>query len=228
MLKNTDAQRQSCMLSVLLFEDPGGISRVCSVDVSFEGVKHRLSFSRKNRVHDVFCEELAMEIAEVSEKLEQKTTLFADPDRECLANGAALFGVRAMRWSDDKKGRQTMIRFKYFVGSVDQILRARVPFTRPVLEHRERIAVEALADITAPLLGLATMPTNMDLSGRQREAIESKLNQISDRAAELQFYISLLTRYVRECADDLVVPIGAANNRFVEVTAKPAPLALKA
>ena len=223
MRSPADANLQSWMLAVILYEDNAGDLRVFSMEMAFDGVKHRLNFDKKNRLWDVFTTEIASEIMDVIGRMGPETHLFTDPDYEISHNGTKLAGLRAMRWTDKRKGRQVIVRFKYFMGGVDRLLRARVPFTRSLLDHREKIAIEALSDITTPLLNIATIPANMDITQEQRETIEAKLAVISDRASDLQFYISLLTRYVRECAEDLPLPSDGSDVVDVQV----APRALK-
>jgi len=209
MPSDENARLRSWMLAIVLCEDPSGMFRVGSMELMFEGVKHQLKFSKRNRLFDVFLEPFAQELLEILGELGPKTHLFTDPDHEITVANATLVGLRVMRWKDDHRGRQTIVRFKYFVGAVDGLLRTRVPFTRSVLDHRERIAVEALADIATPLLGLARVPSDIELSQDQRDKIEAKLAAISDCASDLQFYISLLTRYVRECSEELPKPLAA-------------------
>lgn len=222
MLCDQDAALQNWMLALVLYEDPAGILRVWSIELVFNDIKHRLNFSSRNRMVDVFNPGVAREFHAVLDKMGDTTHLFADPDYELKAEGVILAGLRAMRWTDDKRGRQVIMRFKFFVGPIDRLLRARVPFTRSVFDHKERIAVEALSDITAPLLGLASIPANLEITQSQRDTIEAKLAVISERASDLQFYISLLTRYVRECAEELPRP---EHNPVMDQ--KPVPQALK-
>jgi hypothetical protein len=58
-----------------------------------------------------------------------------------------------------------------------------------------------LADIASPLISIASMPPSRIASPDSSAFLANRLSQISDRAEELQFHLSMLMRYVRNCAD---------------------------
>lgn len=200
----SDSPTDSTWMFAVLLVAHGDGWRVWSADFKASGVSHHMRFTDQNRLIDVFQPGVADILQTLSDdvaatdgvSLSQPDFLFESG--ACLLKGARLLEGR------DKDGRQMVtLRFKYFVGNLDDLIKLSTAITAPSLHHRERIAVEALADVASPLLRLATITQHRALSVSQKSAVETQLAMIEDRAAELQFHLGMLTRYVRQCSEAL-------------------------
>ena len=97
--------------------------------------------------------------------------------------------------------QNVLVRFKHFVGGLASAFTIDVGFNTPTLTHRERIAVEALVDIIGPSVGIVQATQNFEALADHAGAITQRLDFMRERSDDLAFYLGLLVRYVRDCAD---------------------------
>ncbi|MEM9798173.1 MAG: hypothetical protein AAF919_16900 [Pseudomonadota bacterium] len=193
--------------------------------------RHRLAFATKNTVGEVFVPDLAKEmLALAQETMGTGPRVDARPDFVLSAGGLVLGGLRAIVSGENTDGSQQItVRFRYFVGGIQNAFAANTYFDRPTLEHREQIGVRALEDVAMPLLDMAQAMRGIpgrEIEDRHNTPLERRLAAIEAQAADLEFYAGLLRRYVDECGPDRIDRLSHfadSVGRLVEMAEPPAP-----
>lgn len=174
---------------------------VWSAEFRLGGIKTRLIFDTGNRLTQLLHETAARELAVIWARLKQDRHPIDNVNFQLCSGPATLAGLSARLASGSFGSDHGLIRFRDFVGRPEDLFRVGLPIETPFLDLRETIAIEALADIAAPLLRLASLPSCTPLSPEQSRSVAAELDQIRDRSGEIGFHLSLLTRYIRACAD---------------------------
>ncbi|WP_424933121.1 hypothetical protein [Amaricoccus macauensis] len=180
--------------------DAGESYKIRSVDILGQNMRHRISFTKSNGIRDVFEADLAECIETILVRLPDGAHVFSDPDFVIELPGLTLARLRALINEAADGARQVIVRFRYFIGTLQSAFRVDTYLRVPSIDHREQIAVEALADIATPIFSLALAGARPPNSSQEYEHVRKKLEDLSSRASEVNFYLSLLTRYVTECA----------------------------
>lgn len=188
------------VFSLTISRDLGGDFAVRSVDVLGRSMRHRISFTQANGINEVFETELAECILSIIDRLPMDAHVFSDPDFVIELPGLTLARLRALINIAADGAMQIILRFRYFIGTLQSAFRIDTHLRIPTLEHREQIAIEALADIATPIFSLALSGANGPDTPAEVESVRRKLDHLANRASEVNFYLSLLTRYATECA----------------------------
>ena len=205
-MSKTESDDRMLSLHISNASDP--VPTLNSASVRFAGTTHRIDFSQPKPLDVSLSDKIASAITPlVHSVLQAENGLIEDPDFHVAGDRVMLGGTRV----ETPFPGQVVVRFKYLIGPLNGLFRTRVPFENVVLDHRERLAVEVLADIAFPLLNLATVAPGTDPTGRDRQVLEAKLANIGRQASDIQFYLSLLTRYVRDCAGSESHPVTPRN-----------------
>ena len=198
----TDAHNAVWMLSVQIYADDCDALHIWSVETQFNGVRHRMTFSRANLLSKIFKPAIALEFGNICQKIDSREHGFLIIP-ELMVDGlrARLAGLSAVRTMSTSGRSQFRLRFGHFIGTLNELFAIGLPFQHPVLDHREKIAVSALSDIASPLLRIASLKRGAELSAGQFARVEAKMDEISKSSSDLQFHLSLLMSYVRDCAE---------------------------
>jgi hypothetical protein len=189
------------LLSLTISREIGAAVSLQSVDLNGRGARHRISFTRGSRIRDVFQAELAECIEALLERLPTHGHAFSDPDFLIELPGLTLARLSVLVRAMADGAAQIVLRFRYFIGSLQNAFRTELRLPLPTLDHRERIAVEALADIATPIFSLALADRAHVRTKEDEDIVLRRLEQLSARACELNFYLTLLTRYVSDCSE---------------------------
>lgn len=190
------------VFSMTITREVGEDYSVRSVDILGSTMRHRVSFTQTSRIRDVFQPDLADCIESILERLPPNTHVFSDPDFIIELPGLTLARLRVLIQVAANGASQIILRFRYFIGGLQSVFRVDAHMRIPTLEHRERIAVEALADIATPMFSLALANMDHVRTAHDKELVQRKLEELSGRASEINFYLSLLTRYVTACSKE--------------------------
>lgn len=171
---------------------------VLSCDLIHRDFHNRISFSKRAGLFDVFRPQLARALAEIIDSIQHKRQVLSQPDFQVDLPNLVLGGLRLLVSSAKDGARQIIIRFKHFLGSLQDAFAVDIGLRSAVLPHRERVAVEALVDIVGPLLNLADL-RRPNLDEREAMAVEKSLEELAQNSYMLRFYTGLLVRYVNEC-----------------------------
>ncbi|MEL6587381.1 MAG: hypothetical protein AAFY65_08370 [Pseudomonadota bacterium] len=192
--------------------------RVITAEVSRRGFRHRLMFGEMNLIEDVLQPDLAgYLVRELGKVTDTSPRIIEKPDLALPLPGLMLGKMRLIIGHNGLMQNRVIIRFKYFIGGLQNAFATKCYFDRPALEHRDEIGVRALEDVAMPLLNIANFsraqavgtPAPQDGS----DGVGSVLGGIEAQATELEFYASLLRRYVQEC--------GPSRTREVETFVDP-------
>lgn len=189
------------MLRLLVCPVSGGRHHLEQVESRLAGVRQTLAFSRNKDLSRLLVPELKADLLPVLDMYEtERGTAYISKDFAVTGRGFSLGGLHIHTLADNP-GTPVCVDFSFALGRMQDILQLPDQIGRQVLSHRERIAVSALADIASPLISIASMPPSRIASPDSSAFLADRLSQISDRAEELQFHLSMLMRYVRNCAD---------------------------
>ena len=182
---------------------PGEALRVVSAEVTRPGFRHLLTFGSEGTLRTVLQAELADFVAKLLEpELDLGPRVVVRPEETLALPGLMLSRMRVIVGAPIAGLVQATVRFRYFIGGIQNAFAAKTYFDRPALEHREEIGMRALEDVAVPLLNMAlTAQTWPQATGSSRSygKMVTALASIEAHAVELEFYAGLLRRYIQEC-----------------------------
>lgn len=228
---DTDGPYQAEMFSLQIRRAASGRPlQVISAEVARPGFKHRLTFGRDNAVRSVLQPRLAGFVGDLlGPEIETGPRVLAQPDVTLALPGLMLGRLRAIVAAPVGAQHQATLRFRYFIGGIQNAFAAKTYFDRPALEHREEIGMRALEDVAVPLLNMAltaqTWPASATTSAESARMVTS-LASIEAHAVELEFYAGLLRRYVQECGPGRTEELGAFDDpvlRMMQMSEPPVP-----
>ncbi|WP_109564800.1 hypothetical protein [Jannaschia seohaensis] len=208
----------------------GGPISVASAELSRPGFKHRLTFGRDDGLSAILQPQLASYIHTLlNDEIEHGPRVLARPDETLALPGLMLGRMRAIISKPIAGQWQATVRFRYFIGGVQNAFAAKTYFDRPALEHREEIGMRALEDVAVPLLNMAmtaqTWPDSAD-TARSSGKMVTALASIEAHATELEFYAGLLRRYIAECGPKRMAELGTFDDpvrRMMQMSEPPVP-----
>ncbi len=191
---------RTCGLTVNLRASSRGPITLTMLEFDHASVRTRLRFRRLNVVHEVARPSFARTLNAVWRLVMASSEPVVDERFRAAAGTMILTGLRAHGQVLPTGTRAAHIHFGTFEGEPEDLLNRGLPFGNTFQQQRERIAVDALEDILAPMIQLATLPRDDPrLTARQAAAVQARLIEMQEHADELQFRMALLTRYVRDC-----------------------------
>ena len=105
--------------------------------------------------------------------------------------GLVLSGAHVMVMEAKDGIRNAILRFKEFMGAVNNAFRTDIGFHEPYSNHSEKLAVNVLAEVCLPLLNLCRRFEDLSFGHDRQRTME-----ISDRAREFEFQTELLKRFI--------------------------------
>ncbi|WP_424928111.1 hypothetical protein [Amaricoccus tamworthensis] len=164
---------------------------VLSYDVFTGGFHNTTMFNKNSTIDEVLVDELASAIKYCTRRLNDDLQMLVLPDFLIQMPGLVLSGARVII-SQTRDGARTVIfRFKDFVGNVAGAFKKNVGLALSDTSQFELMAVDILSDICSPLIDLCTRPEVTQV-GRQSGVGK----QLSSIAAEIEFQLDLLRRFV--------------------------------
>lgn len=189
------------MLRLVARPSSGNEFTLEQIESRLAGVHQTLAFSRKKNLSAILVPDLHNALFPVILMVSaQGTASYSGPEFAVTGRGFSLGGLHVHQ-VHEQPDAALYIDFSFALGRMQDIVMLHDQIGRQVLSHRERIAVSALADIASPLISLASMPASQIAAPETKTFLTDRLAQISDRADELQFHLSMLMRYVRNCAE---------------------------
>lgn len=180
-------------LNLILRAEDGVSIRSCEIVGS--RFRNRTSFSDVNDISDVLHDRIARTIRSCLARVPQGAHVMSLPDFLVEIPGLALAGVHIMIMEVKDGLRNAILRFKEFIGSVNQLFKPDVGVEEPSSSYSERLAVNILGDICLPLLNIA----------RALEALHAQtgtsVTALEDRTREFEFQTELLKRFVYNCGE---------------------------
>ncbi len=113
------------------------------------------------------------------------------PDFLIELPGLVLSGAHVMVMETKEGVRNAIMRFKEFMGAVNNAFRADIGFHQPYANHSEKLAINVLAEVCLPILNLCRNFEELNFSNDRGKALN-----IADRAREFEFQTELLKRFI--------------------------------
>lgn len=178
---------------------------VTHVELSHSDIRNRYSFRQGRSLGEVFSDSLANALNKALKNMGKGNGLISMPDFKLSLPGLVLGGLRILcKKSADGLNDNIMVRVREYVGSIKSAFRFDPSLTVESANMRERVAVEVLRDIVNPLLDILSISRDAppEVIDNNTATIRRQLERMSVRKDEINFYISLLHRYISGCRSD--------------------------
>ena len=184
---------------------------VRSCEVVGRWFRNRVSFQEQRSIDDVLVVGLAQAVRSCLRRVPEGAHVLALPEFLVEIPGLALSGVHVMVMEAKEGTRSAILRFKEFMGAINNAFSMDIGFQEPYPSQAERLAVNVLEDICLPILDLCrTFQDAGTVCGNEA------LLRMAERADEFEFQTELLKRYIQsssmtvppfpEHADPRVIP----------------------
>jgi len=168
------------------------IVSVRSCEVVGRWFRNRVSFQEHRSIDDVLVCGLANAIRSCLERMPESAHVLALPEFLVEIPGLALSGVHVMVMEAKEGTRSAILRFKEFLGAINNAFCMDIGFHEPCQTQAEKLAVNVLEDICLPILDLCRT-----LQSENTNRASQTLMRLADRAHEFEFQTELLKRYVQ-------------------------------
>ncbi|WP_299965678.1 hypothetical protein [uncultured Roseobacter sp.] len=179
------------VLTVNLTLKADRVVHVRSCEVLGRGFRNRISFQHVGELDEVFVTRLADAIRNCIRSVPTGAHVLSLPEFLVEVPGLALSGVHLLVMEANDGVRNAILRFKEFMGSINNAFHADIGFQAPYSNHAERLAANVLADICLPLLNMCR-----DLEYGQHDTRDRLPTGFSERAREFEFHTELLKRFI--------------------------------
>lgn len=179
---------------VNLFVSEGKAPQVRSCEVQASDFRNRTSFTGTCGIDDVFEEQVAAGVQECLTHLSLSTKVLSLPEYIIETSGLILAGVHMMTTFSEDGTIGVILRFKVFVGGINNAFQPHISLEDSLGAHQERLSALVLSDISLPLLDLcaAAEVGLIEQSGNLAEFGK----HLAERSHEIRFRIEMVKRYV--------------------------------
>lgn len=160
---------------------------------------HNIKFDTMPDARETICEDLYGVLGDYLPSGTGKHLLAAD-NLLLELRSAVLYGLRVTGLSVRSGLQRVTVTFKHFLGGIGELFRAgRAP---DLLDDVVcRLSTRAIQDVVLPALNIAVATPELDEAYQSQEErrIETAWKSLCEKKVELEFYLSLLMRFVRSC-----------------------------
>ena len=176
--------------------DLEGTIHVRSCEILGTEFRNRVSFNTKTEISEVLTPELAASLSDCVHRISKAKEVLSIPDFAHVAPGLAVAGIHLISSELSDKSLQVICRFKHFMGSLFAAVQPDIGISPQSVDYRDKLATEALTDITMPLLNIAKT-LEMDVAEHQGNHLaQRELARLDELSAELAFYSEMLKRFI--------------------------------
>lgn len=175
---------QDGAFALILRRGADGQVFVHAVDIPHASVRHRIGFATDDHAEAVLHPDLFARLAALLDRIPVRAGVHSERDLSIALPGLTLADLKATLRRLPDGETEIVLRFRHFIGDLKHVLR------------RERPAASAFH----PLFGVAWGGGEPRIPARF-ETASRKLEQISRQASEVNFYLTLITRYVSETTE---------------------------
>lgn len=179
---------------VNLIVNEGRNPAVRSCELIGKGFRNRTSFGADTDVEAVFVKEVAEGLKECLESVGHETKVVSFHDFSIETNGLMLSGAHMMVNCDDSGELHIILRFRYFLGSLQLAFNKNVGFDDGINDENSRLAALVIADLALPILNVCEAAKSGLLGDDPRFTTFG--SSLASRAEEISFQIELLKRFV--------------------------------
>ncbi|MEP2471844.1 hypothetical protein [Roseobacter sp.] len=153
--------------------------------------RNRVSFQTSADLDDVLVGKLAHSLRRCLANVPEGTQVLSLPEFVVELPGLVLSGAHVLIMDLQEGVRNTIIRFKEFMGGLNNAFIENVGLQEPFSNHAERLATNVLVDICLPLLNMTR-----DLEYGQVDTKDRVCKGFAERAQEFEFQTELLKRFI--------------------------------
>lgn len=162
-----------------------------SCEVMGKQFRNRVSFNTKHNIEDILVGRLSRAIRSCLRTLPDGAHVLSLPEFIVELPGLVLSGVHVMVMEAKDGVRNAILRFKEFIGAVNNAFQQDIGFHEPYSNHSEKLAINVLADVCLPILNLCRTFEELGFGQDRQQAQE-----IADRVREFEFQTELLKRFI--------------------------------
>ncbi|GFE51766.1 hypothetical protein So717_35190 [Roseobacter cerasinus] len=155
------------------------------------GFRNRISFQAYEDVDQILAPKLAHALRKCLISIPEGTQVLSLPDFLVELPGLVLSGVHVLIMEAKSGMRNAIVRFKEFMGALNNAFLTNIGLQEPYANHAERLATNVLADICLPLLNMCR-----DLEYAQVDSKDRLPTGFAERAKEFEFQTELLKRFI--------------------------------
>lgn len=185
----SDLSDRVLTFNLVVQEDQSIVIR--SSEMLGQGFRNRISFQGSGDIDKVLAPKLAHALHKCIATIPDGTQVLSLPDFLVELPGLVLSGAHILIMEVKDGVRNTIFRFKEFMGALNNAFQSNIGLQEPYANHAERLATNVLADICLPLLNMCH-----DLEYAQIDAKNRLPHGFSERAREFEFQTELLKRFI--------------------------------
>ena len=111
--------------------------------------------------------------------------------------GAVVGRISIISGTTDGLQRRATVRFSFFVGNANALLKSKGTFPYPIIEVKERADLEALIDFCMPTIDLLKANAGFKPANDAKNIVDIQVSSRNESALnELRFYLLLLQRFI--------------------------------
>ncbi|MEM7473242.1 MAG: hypothetical protein AAF340_17985 [Pseudomonadota bacterium] len=159
---------------------------------------HRLTL-RKGKELDQLLDETLAETALHFLRLSELSTggVVRDDGLIIELPGAVVGRISIISGSTNEKERRATVRFSFFVGNANALLKSKDTLNSPIVEVKERADLEALIDFCLPTIEILKANAGFRPEELGASVVNINIAHRSENALrELRFYLLLLQRFI--------------------------------
>lgn len=186
---SSDLSDRVLTLNLAIREDKSLQIRSC--EVLGRGFRNRVSFQDSGDLDKILVGKLAHAIRKSMTNLSDGAQVLSLPEFLVELPGLVLSGAHILVMKLKDGMRNAILRFKEFMGSLNNAFHPNIGFQEPYSNHAERLATNVLADICLPLLNMCR-----DMEFAQVDAQDRLPRGFAERTREFEFQTELLKRFI--------------------------------
>ena len=176
--------------------DSSGEIHVRSCEILGTEFRNRVTFNTKSEISEVLTTDLAASLSECVGRIGKAKEVLSIPDYMHMAPGLAVAGIHLISSELSDGSLQVICRFKHFMGSIFAAVQPDIGVSPQSVDYRDKLATEALTDITMPLLNIAKA-LELDVAKHQGNTLaQRELARLDELSTELGFYSEMLKRFI--------------------------------
>jgi len=173
-----------------------GEIHVRSCEILGAEFRNRVTFNTKSEISEVLAPDLAVSLSDCVRKISKAKEVLSVPDYMHMGPGLAVAGIHLISSHLSDGSLQVICRFKHFMGSLFAAVQPDIGISPQPVDYRDKLATEALTDITMPLLNIAKA-LEFDVAKHQGNSLaERELARLDELSTELGFYSEMLKRFI--------------------------------
>lgn len=183
---------------ITLNSSEDGVIVVQSIEFIAEFARTRISLSKRNRLDECFCPEVAAELSAILSPALEKPGMLSLPDHAIRLSDVLLEGCRVIVMAASGGGENIIVRFRKCYGAIFSVLNDNVPLKKNLVDKSVAQTLEMLENAYVPLFDLSRYLDG--LLDQQEDGLECDFDNvartINEKIKSLEMYNFFLKRYL--------------------------------